>query len=146
MPGRAMFKRAGIAALLIGAAALLTACASADHSWRGEFDARLEGAVAALEETLAETGPRTSELELAKAFYPLGQKLLFKGELIEKLDPPAGCEAIQERGRRQVNSTGVFASTLLKNLTPYLKRNLSGDVRDQIATLKRLVVESSTCE
>jgi hypothetical protein len=140
-----MFKRAGIAGLLIGVAVVVTACASADHSWRGEFDARLEGASAAMEETLAQTRPNMSEIELAETFYPLGRELLFKSELIDKLDPPKGCETVQEEGRRRVSSASLFASQLLKNLTPYLKRHLPGDVRETIADLKALEAKSESC-
>ena len=140
-----MFKRGSTALLLIGAVALATGCAGADHSWRGEFDARLEGASAAIEETLAVTRPNMSEIELGRTYYFLGRQLLFKSELIKKLEPPDGCEEVQEGGWREVGGIAQFDYELLKNLTPYLKNNLRRDVREQVGELRQIQAKSRTC-
>jgi hypothetical protein len=145
MPVGVTLKRAATVALVVAATIAVSGCASADHSWRGEFVARLEGASAAMEETLAETRPDMSEIELAETVYPLGRELLFKSELIEKLDPPADCATVQEEGAKRVLSSGLFAAQLLKNLTPYLKRHFPGDVREMIAGLKAVKAKSETC-
>jgi hypothetical protein len=140
-----MFKRAGIFISLAAAAVGVAACASTDHSWRGEFDARLEGASAAIEERLPELRSDSSETELFTASQDLGRRLAFKAELIKELDPPDRCMEVQEGGRREVGSIAQFNYELLKNLTPDLKRNLGRDVRAQLAELRQLEAKSKTC-
>src|ERR1700761_6307940 len=108
MPGRAELKRAGVLVALVAVAFAVAACASADHSWRGEFDARLEGASAAIEERLPELTPHSTEIELLTASQELAHTLAFKDELIEKLDPPGSCEEVQEEGRRTVGGAAQF--------------------------------------
>jgi hypothetical protein len=73
MPGRATSKRAGAILLLLAALIGVTACASTDHSWRGEFDARLEGASAAIKETSAEWSPAITTDELLRTSIGLAQ-------------------------------------------------------------------------
>ena len=107
-----MFKRAGFAALLIGVAIIVAACGGADHSWRGEFDARLEGAVAAIEARLPELRPDSTERELFTASQQLAHELAFKTELIRKLDPPDSCEEVQEAGRRTVEDSYSLGSVI----------------------------------
>jgi hypothetical protein len=86
-----------------------------------------------------------TELELAEAFYPLGRELAFKSALVDKLNPPAGCETVQEKGVKSIGSSGLFAAQLQKNLTPFLQKHLPRDVREQIATLRQLEAKSRTC-
>ena len=145
MPGRAKLKRAGIALLLVAFAITVAGCASADHSWRGEFDARLEGAAAAIEERLPELRSDSTEVELFTASQDLAHTLAFKAELIKQLDSPDGCEEVQEGGRREVGGIAQFDYELLKNLTPYLKQHLQRDVREQLAELRRIEAKSRTC-
>jgi hypothetical protein len=145
MPGRAKLKRAGIVLPLIAAAILVTGCASTDHSWRGEFDARLEGASAAIEARLGELQSGSTEGEMFTASQSLAHTLTFKAELIKKLDPPVGCEEVQEGGRRTVDSTAVISYTLLMDLTPELQRKLPGPFEERIAELGKIEAKSKTC-
>jgi hypothetical protein len=145
MPGRAELKRAGVFCLLVAVTIVVSACASADHSWRGEFDARLEGAAAAIEERLGELRSDSTEGEMFTASQNLAHTLAFKAELIKKLDPPDGCEEIQEGGRRTVDSTAVISYTLLRNLTPELQRKLPGPFEEQVADLREIEAKSKTC-
>jgi hypothetical protein len=65
-----MFKRAGLAALLIGVPVGVTGCASADHSWRGEFGARLEGASARDRRNARDDWPRHDRTRARALDYP----------------------------------------------------------------------------
>jgi hypothetical protein len=145
MPGRAELKRAGIVLALIAAALAVSACASQDHSWRGEFDARLEGAATAIEERAPDLTPDSSQRELFTASQSLAHTLAFKYGLIKKLNPPDSCEEVQEAGRREVGMIAQFNYDLLKNLTPYLKEHLRRDVREQVAELRKIEAESKSC-
>lgn len=145
MPGRVTFKRVSIGAALLASTILVTACAGADHTWRGEFDARLEGVSTAIEEKLPELGPSSSEDELVRAGLALGPRLEFKGELIEKLNPPDGCEEVQEEGRRKATGVALSVYDLYKNLTPYLHRELSKGLERTIAELKTVEREAADC-
>src|ERR1700742_1104197 len=110
MPAGMTLKRVATVFLLLATAALAGGCASADHSWRGEFDARLEGASLAMEETLAEAGPNATKAEEFRSYTNLGRELRYKGELIEGLDPPRGCADVQIKGLDHVKSSGLGAS------------------------------------
>jgi hypothetical protein len=127
-------------------ALIAAACASEDHSWRGEFDARLEGAAAAIEEETANIDPRSKPDEIIALEDELGRPLEFKSELIGRLHPPAGCEEVQERGRRAVGGTAQLSATLYKNLTPYLQRKLPAPFEEALATLEEIEREAATCE
>ena len=145
MPGRATLKLASIVVPLIAAAILASGCASADHSWRGEFDARLEGASKAIEEEIGEFSPDSSDRQLADAGFVLGGPLEFKSELIRDLDPPKGCEEVQEEGRRKVGGLGAFSYDIFENLTPKLKRELPRPLEEAIAEYKVLEREAANC-
>lgn len=145
MPGRAKFKRAGFAAILNGVALVAFACGGADHSWRGEFDARLEGAAGAIEASLPELRPGSTERELFAGSQRLAHELAFKSELIGKLNPPDGCEEVQEEGWRTVGGSAQFAYNLLKNLTPDLEEHLRQDLREQVTDLEQIRAKSMTC-
>ena len=47
-------------------------------------------------------------------------ELASKAELIRDLNPPAGCEEVQEKGRRAVDGMARFTFDVVRNLTPYL--------------------------
>jgi hypothetical protein len=76
----------------------------------------------------------------------LGRPLEFKSELIGRLDPPAGCEEVQERGRRAVGGAAQLSATLYKNLTPYLRRKLPAPFEEALATLEEIEREAGSCE
>jgi hypothetical protein len=145
MPVGVMLKRAATAALVVAATIAVSGCASADHSWRGEFDARLEGASAAIEEHLGALGSKSTEIELFRASQGLGHELAFKSELIKGLDPPDGCEVVQEEGLRNVGGLAEFSYDLPKNLTPELHRALPHPFEEAIAEYKELEREAESC-
>jgi hypothetical protein len=132
MPGRAKLKRAGAVLPLVAAALWVAGCASSDHSWRGEFDARLEGAKAAIEERAGQFRPDSTGAELFDAGMELGPRLEFKGELIRAMTPPDGCEGRQEKGRRGVEDIAQLSYSIFKNLTPRLHRSLPGPLEEAI--------------
>jgi hypothetical protein len=146
MPGGVRMKRAAILAPLVGAIVLLTACASTDHSWRGELDARLEGASAAIEETTPKWTPAITTDELLRTSIGLARRLEFKSELIAKLDPPKGCAAVEEAASRKVSGLAQKSYALEKNMTPYLQRHYRGDFEGEIAALEELEHEAAHCE
>ena len=147
MPGRAMFKRAGFAALLIGVAIIVAACGGADHSWRGEFDARLEGAGASVEAALTKVGPGATKDEEFQAYASLGRELRYKAELIEGLDAPPGCAEVQPKGLDHVKSSGHSAGEA--HGPDYPNRLLKADrvsLEDEIDVLARIEQDAETCE
>src|SRR5271156_6137171 len=99
MPGGGMLKRAWATVPLIAAAILVTGCAGDDHSWRGEFDARLGGSPPAIEGALMAMHPQMTESEYFETFTPLGKTLLFKASLIDELNPPSGCDKAQQKAK-----------------------------------------------
>ena len=139
-------KRALIAGLAIVAAAIASGCASADHTWRGEFDARLEGAETVVEEAAGELQPSSSEPQVFRAGIELSRKLEFRRESIEELDPPAACEAVQEAGARKVSGFAEKTYDLYKNLTPFLHRRLPRFLKEEIAAIGKIKQEAETCE
>jgi hypothetical protein len=76
-------RRAGVVLTVFALGAIASGCASADHSWKGEFDARLEGAGASIEETLAAVGPTAPEREYFRRYPRLAPELHHNAELIE---------------------------------------------------------------
>jgi hypothetical protein len=145
MPGRARFKRAGFVVFLIGMAIIVAACASADHSWQGEFDARLEGAARTIEGALEEAKPGMSPGEYMTTFGPAGNSLFFKSQLVKELDPPPGCEAVQVKGKAAVYGAAERIGGAFKNLTPRLERNFSATLEEQLALLEKREREAATC-
>ncbi len=146
MPGRGMFKRAGSAALLVAVVVVAAGCASADHSWRGEFDARLEGAAETVEGALAEAHPQMKAPDEYFAFVPAGESLFFKSQLVKELDPPPGCEALQVKGKAAVYGAAELLGGAFKNLTPTLERNFPAILEEELARFEKLEHEASTCE
>jgi hypothetical protein len=146
MPGRATYKRARIGVLLIAGAILATGCASADHSWRGEFDARLGGAIGTIEEEAKSLRPDATPEELLRIGIGTAHRLAFKSELIAKLDPPSSCDTVEEEGEKKVSGSALFSYDLEKNMTPYLARHFERDLKEEVADLKGLEREAETCE
>ena len=143
MPARAMLKRVGILISLV--AIVVAGCASADHSWRGEFTARLEGAARTVEEALEKTNPQMSPDEYFTTFGPPGETLFFKSQLIKELDPPPGCEALQVKGRAAVSGAAERLAGAFKNLTPMLERNFPAILEEELARLEKLEREARNC-
>jgi hypothetical protein len=146
MPGRARMKRAGTVLLLVATTICVTACASTDHSWRGELDARLEGASAAIQETTPKWTPAITYDELLRTSIGLARRLEFKSELIAKLDPPKGCETVEEAATKKVAGLAQRSYVLEKNMTPYLQRHYRGDFAGELAALEELEREAAECE
>ena len=139
-------RRAAVAVVAVAATTLASGCASADHSWRGDFVARLEGASAAMAEAVGEFSPDAKYPEISRAGYRLGHTLQFKHELIRKLDPPAGCLTVQKEGQEEVISVGEDFYFLYKNLTPELQRKLPEILEEGTTNLERIEQEAETCE
>ena len=133
--------------MLIGAALLATACASADHSWRGEFDARLEGAAGSIEESLAAIAPGASRVEVSDGYANLGRELSFKGELIEGLVAPPDCAEVQEKGLDHVKSSGLVTSEAsgLQDYTPAVAKGERVSIENELRILERLERQAETC-
>ena len=146
MPSRRT--RFSFAALAVVGTLLVAGCGGGTkhHTWQGEFNERLEGASAAIEEKLGELRSSSSEGEILEAGTRLGQKLEFKAELIEKMSPPGGCEAVQEEGRRKVGGAAEVTYNLYKDLTPTLHRKLPRPLEEEIAGLKSVEREAGHCE
>jgi hypothetical protein len=138
-------RRAGVVLGLVAVSTVLAGCASADHSWSGEFDARLEGAAATVEEAREEVHPHMSPDEYATIFWPLGSTLFFKSELVAKLNPPTGCEALQVKGKAAVYRASSLLGGLFENLTPGLERDLPHMLEEDLAKLEKLEGEAATC-
>jgi hypothetical protein len=136
-----------ITVLVVVAVALVSGCGSTDHSWRGEFDARLEGATASIEETLAEVGPDAAKSEYFQRYPKLSRELKFKSELIEGLLPAHGCSEVQLKGLDHIKSSALFTSFVSPPDYPW--RMLRGDrvsLESEIHVLARLEREAETCE
>jgi hypothetical protein len=146
MPGGAKLKRALIPTLAVAAAIVASGCASADHSWRGEFDARLEGVSRVIEEALARTHLGMGDTEIFEIYYRLGETTEFKSELVKELDPPKGCEQVQEKGEHAVGGFPSFAYGVPKNLTPELEHHLPTLLEEAVERLEDFKREAETCE
>jgi hypothetical protein len=122
-----------------------TACSSVGHTWQDEFSARLEGAAVAIEEARAEVRDGTNDAGSPEVFHPLGRVLESKGDLIEDLDPPAGCEKLEEEGFRRVYGFAGGSRRLPMDMTPQLEENLPRILEGEVAALKQLAAEAETC-
>jgi hypothetical protein len=137
-------RRAGVVFSLIATIVALVGCASEDHTWQGEFTARLEGAAAVIEEVREEAHPNMSQEEFFE-LMPLGGPLFFKAELIKELEPPAGCEAVQVKGKAAVSGAGDLIMGAFENLTPQLERTFSARLEEDIATIEKREREAARC-
>jgi hypothetical protein len=138
-------RRAGVVLAVLAAAAFAAGCASADHSWQGEFDARLEGAARTVEEAREAWSPRMRPDEYMTVFWPYGKSLFFKAELIAELDPPKGCEALQVKGKAAVYVDSQMVGGAFKNLTPQVEQDFATTLEDAVALLERREREAATC-
>jgi len=78
-------------------------------------------------------------------FQPLGRTLFFKSHLIAELNPPAGCEAVQIKGKAAVYGDSELLGGAFKNLTPMLERNFPAILEEELARLEKLEREAATC-
>ena len=138
-------RRAAIVLCFVAAATVVAGCASADHSWQGEFDARLEGAARIVEEAREDVHPHMTPDEYGMLFWPLGETLFFKSELIAELDPPDGCEELQVKGKAAVRFAGSMLGGLFENLTPGAERRLPRNLEEALALFERREREAATC-
>lgn len=140
---------------LAALAVVVCGCApTADHSWKGEFDARLDGAKAVVEEAEQEGNPGQAEQEgnsrrptreyLANT-YRLGLRLEHDYLLIDELSSPTSCEAVEVKGKDAVRGDAVLLVDLLENLTPRLKYHLVEILEDEVATIEKREREAETC-
>jgi hypothetical protein len=144
MPGRRT-KLTFVAAMVIGAL-LVAGCGSTEnHTWQGEFTERLEGASAAVEERLPELQPSEGEKTIFIAGLELDRTLGFKDALIKELDPPAGCEEVQQKSMGQVGRLGALGGVLFKDMTPELERRLPRDFEEGVEKLEKLEREAAEC-
>jgi hypothetical protein len=143
MPGRRT-KITFAAALVV--ALLVAGCAGTkNHTWQGEFTERLEGSAAAVEEKLPELQPSAGEKEMFIAGLDLGRTLVFKHGLIKELDPPAGCEELQQKGMGQVGRLAALGGDLFKDMTPELERSLPTLFEEGIEKLEGFEREATEC-
>lgn len=134
---------------LIVVGSVISGCGSA--RWNEEFVARLEGVSAAIEEAHNAFIPKAYVEDQEHDFRVvanLGRELLFKGALIEKLQPPAGCVEIQEKSLHTIGSLGRAYSdyNFEKSATPYLIQHTPADLEREVSALSRLISEAEGCE
>jgi hypothetical protein len=130
--------------MLLGAS--VAGCASENHTWQGEFDARLEGATGTLEEAIDEANPQMSPGEYFTTFRRPANKLFFKSQLIKNLDPPVGCEALQVKGGAAVYGAAERLGTAFKDLTPMMERDFRAGLEAELARMEKLEREAGSCE
>ncbi len=131
--------------LLMAAIAVSSCAAGTEHSWHGEFTARLEGAAGSIEEALDAMHPDMSGFDYLQIFPKLSERQEFKDALIKELDPPGGCEEVQEKGEQAIKRSGGLSRGLPQNLTPLLVRKLPSLLEEEIAELKTIEGEAKTC-
>ena len=138
-------RRAGVVLAFLAVTVVAAACGTTGHSWQDEFTARLEGASASIEEAREGVRGGTNDLGSPEIFLPLSRTLAFKAELIAKLDPPDGCEAVQANGEGRVSTFAGGSATLPRSMTPQLEANLSRILEIEIEALEALAAKAKTC-
>ena len=138
-------RRAGVVLALLAVTVVAAGCASTGHTWQDEFTARLEGATGAIEEAREGVRTETSDAGYPEIFLPLSRTLAFKAELIERLDPPDGCQAVQEEGQGRVSGFAGGSATLPRSMTPQLEKDLPRILEEEIEALEQLAAEAETC-
>ena len=123
----------------------VAACASVGHSWQDEFTARLEGASGSIEEAREVVRTETSEAGYPETFLPLSRTLFFKAELIANLNPPDGCEAVQEQGLEWIGSFASESTVIPRSMTPELEKDLPRLLEGEIEALEALEAKAETC-
>ena len=138
-------RRAGTLVVMVLLGVAVVGCGGDSHTWQGEFTERLEGATSAVEEASPELESEPTDADLVRVGDSVAKTLQSKSESIEGLNPPAGCEEVQEEGQRQVGGVAVFAYDLYKNATPYLIEHLPEDLQERLASLEKLEREAAHC-
>ncbi|HXF30396.1 MAG TPA: hypothetical protein VN522_02660 [Solirubrobacterales bacterium] len=69
----------------------------------------------------------------------------FKADLIRKLDPPDGCQAVQEEGQGRVSGFAGGSARLPRSMTPELERNLPRILEEDIEALDGFAAEAEVC-
>lgn len=144
MPGRRT--NLTFAAAAVVGALLVSGCAGTEHhTWQGEFTERLEGASAAVEARLPELQPSAGRNRMDVAGIELARTLGFKDGLIAELDPPAGCEEVQQKGKSEVFGLAELGGDLFKDMTPELERVLPAPFEEGVEKLEAFEREAEGC-
>jgi hypothetical protein len=142
MPGR----RTKLTFVAVVGALLVAGCGGTEnHTWQGEFTERLEGASAAVEERLPELQPSAGREKMFIAGLEVGRTIGFKFALIKELDPPAGCEELQQKGMGGVGRLADLGGDLFKDMTPELERSLPTPFEEDIEKLEEFEREAAHC-
>jgi hypothetical protein len=136
-----------VAVAVVGAL-LVAGCGSdtKDHSWQGEFTERLEGSTVAVEGAAGELRPSPGQTQALGTVIELGRNLESKRGSIERLDPPASCEAVQEAGAKMLSGLAEADYYHYKNGTPTLLRRLPRILKEEIAGIGKIEHEAESCE
>jgi hypothetical protein len=144
MPGRRTLLT--FAAIVVVGALFVAGCGSTEnHTWQGEFTERLEGATAAVEERLPELQPSAGEKKMFIAGYEIGRTVGFKFALVKELDPPPGCEELQQKGMGMVGQMADLGGDLFKDMTPELERDLPAPFEEDIERIEEFEPEAAHC-
>jgi hypothetical protein len=135
------------AAIAVVGTLLVAGCGGAtkNHTWQGEFTERLAGSIAVIEEASGELQPSSSLTQVFRAGIGLGYKLELRRELVEGLDPPAACEAVQEAGAKKLIEATGTTDNFVKNLTPLLHRDISRILKEEVAAIEKIEREAESC-
>ncbi len=144
MPGRRTKLTSAAVALIV--ALLVAGCGSTEnHTWQGEFTERLEGATAAVEDRLPELQPSAGEKKMFITGLEIGRTVGFKFELVKELDPPPGCEELQQKGMGMVGRMADLGGDLFKDMTPELERDLPALFEEDIKRIEEFEPEAAHC-
>jgi hypothetical protein len=138
-------RRAGVVLLLIAVSVVAVGCASTGHTWEDEFTARLEGSAGSIADAREGVRTGTSDSGYPEIFLPLSRTLAFKAELIEKLDPPDGCQGVQEEGQGWLGGFAGTSAVIPRSMTPQLEKNLPRLLEEEIKALEAIAAEAETC-
>ncbi|HEX3361573.1 MAG TPA: hypothetical protein VHS74_11330 [Solirubrobacterales bacterium] len=144
MPGRRT-KLTFAAAVVVGALLVAGCGGTENHTWQGEFTERLEGASAAVEERLPELQPSAGREKMFIAGLEIGRTIGFKFALVKELDPPAGCEELQQKGMGMVGRMADLGGDLFKDMTPELERDLPAPFEEDIERIEEFEREAAHC-
>jgi hypothetical protein len=144
MPGRRT--KLTFVAVVVVIALLVAGCADTEHhTWQGEFTERLEGATATVEERLPELQPSAGREKMFIAGLEIGRTIGFKFALVKELDPPAGCEELQQKGMGRVGSMAALGGDLFKDMTPELEKTLPAQFEEDIEKIEEFEREAAHC-
>jgi hypothetical protein len=134
-----------VAAAVVGALLLAGCGRTENHTWQGEFSERLEGASAAVEARLPELQPSAGLKKMFIAGLEIGRTVGFKLALVKELDPPAGCEELQQKGMGRVGRMAALGDDLFKDMTPELERDLPAPFEEDIERIEEFEREAAHC-